>query len=137
MANNTVKKKQVFSGNLRGMPDLAKTYLFDVHIYNKKNKQTEYDLNVRCKEVLGERYLYFDEFQDFYVSKYFDNLKDNRFKLIIEFYNSQLTKVVYKKMIDCKLQIRPFVSLNQEDNVKLTRMAKIIKKGSFEYDDEG
>ena len=84
--------------------------------------------------MFDEYMLTFDEFQDFYVSKYFDKLKDNRFKLIVEFYNSQLTKVVYKKTIDCKLQIRPFDSLNQEDNVKLTRTAKIIKKGSFEYD---
>ena len=121
MANNTVKKKQVFSGNLRGMPDLAKTYLFDVHIYNKKNKQTEYDLNVRCKEVLGERYLYFDEFQDFYVSKYFDNLdEDTTFKVTINFYDSKLQKVVYKRVYDnMKFYREVFSDLDQNSSNKL------------------
>lgn len=130
MANNRIKKKQVFSGNLRGMPDLAKTYLFDVHIYNKKTKQTEYDLNVRCKEVLGEKLLYFDEFQDFYVSKYFDNLnEDTTFKVTINFYDSKLQKVVYKKVFDdMKLYCEPFMDLDQSSSDKIQVLVRMVEE---------
>ena len=122
--------------NIVNLPDLARNYLFKIRFWSYETEDYDEGLELRARKMFDEYMLTFDEFQDFYVSKYFDKLKDNRFKLIVEFYNSQLTKVVYKKMIDCKLQIRPFVSLNQEDNVKLTRTAKIIKKGSFEYDSE-
>lgn len=120
--------------NIVNLPDLAKNYLFKIRFWSYETGEYDEGLELRARKMFDEYMLTFDEFQDFYVSKYFDKLKDNRFKLIVEFYNSQLTKVVYKKTIDCKLQIRPFISLNQEDNVKLTRTAKIIKKGSFEYD---
>lgn len=116
---------------------MARNYLFKIRFWSYETEDYDEGLELRARKMFDEYMLTFDEFQDFYVSKYFDNLKDNRFKLIIEFYNSQLTKVGYKKTIDCKLQIRPFVALDQEDNVKLTRTVKIIKKDSFEYDNEG
>lgn len=120
--------------NIVNLPDIARNYLFKIRFWSYETKEYDVDLELRARKMIDEYILIFDEFQDFYVSKYFDKLKDNRFKLVVEFYNSQLTKVVYKKTIDCKLKIRPFVALDQEDNVKLTRTAEIVKKGSLKYE---
>ena len=78
-------------------------------------------MNVRCKEVLGEKWLYFDEFQDFYVSKYFDNLaEDTTFKVTINFYDSKLQKVVYKRVYDnVKFYREVFSDLDQNSSNKL------------------
>jgi hypothetical protein len=115
---------------LRNIPDLAKAYLFDVSIYNKKTKRTELDLNIRCKRVTFERNLYFDEYQDFYVSRYFDNLDDDTtFKVTINFYDSKLQKVVYKKVLDnMKFYREPFMDLDQTSSDKIQVLVKMIEE---------
>lgn len=115
---------------MRNIPDLAKAYLFDVSIYNKKTKKTEMDLNIRCKRVTFERSLYFDEFQDFYVSKYFDNLDDDTtFKVTINFYDSKLQKVVYKTVLDnMKFYREPFMDLDQTSSDKIQIMVRMVEE---------
>lgn len=113
---------------MRNIPDLAKAYLFDVSIYNKKTKKTELDLNIRCKRVTFEKNLYFDEFQDFYVSKYFDNLDDDTtFKVTINFYDTKLQKCVYKKVFDdMKFYREPFMDLDQTSSDKIQILVRMV-----------
>lgn len=103
--------------------------MFDVSIYNKKTKKTELDLNIRCKRVINETTLYFDEFQDFYVSKYFDNLDDDTtFKVIINFYDTKLQKCVYKKVFDdMKLYRESFMDLDQESSDKIQILVRMVE----------
>lgn len=109
---------------------MAKAYLFDVSIYNKKTKRTEFDLNIRCKRVTFEKNLYFDEYQDFYVSKYFDKLDDDTtFKVTINFYDSKLQKILYKKVLDnMKLYCEPIMDLDQTSSEKIQIHVRMVEE---------
>ena len=104
--------------------------MFNVSIYNKKTKKIEQYLNDRCKRVTHEQVLYFDEFQDFYVSNYFDNLDDDTtFKVTINFYDTKLQKVVYKKVFDdMKLYREPFMDLDQTSSDKIQIQVRMVEE---------
>lgn len=99
----------VFSKKLSKLPDLAKSYLFQVTFATLvKNRQTkEYDLvnndelMLRARKVefnhAGTMYITFDEFQDFKVHKILNRYINSQTKIYIElhYYDSKLEKEIY------------------------------------------
>lgn len=99
----------VFSKKLSKIPDLAKSYLFQVTFATLvKNRQTkEYDLvnndelMLRARKVefnhAGTMYITFDEFQDFKVHKILNRYINSQTKIYIElhYYDSKLDKELY------------------------------------------
>ena len=99
----------IFSKKLSKMPDLAKSYLFQVTFATLvKNRQTkEYDLvnndelMLRARKVefnnAGTLYITFDEFQDFKVHKILNRYINSQTKIYIElhYYDSKLEKELY------------------------------------------
>lgn len=59
-------------GKTTDLPDLAKNYLFSIHFYDKEHEKWITELSVRAISITNEYVIEFDEFQDFYVSKFFD-----------------------------------------------------------------
>lgn len=99
----------VFSKKLVKLPDLAKSYLFQVTFATLvKNRQTkEYELvnndelMIRARKVefnhAGTMYITFDEFQDFKVHKILNRYINSQTKIYIElhYYDSKLEKELY------------------------------------------
>lgn len=109
------------------LPDLAKSYLFQIKFYNYKAAAWNHDLMLRAKKIENESIITFDEFQDFYVSKYFDELDNNEFRIEIDFYESQLKEKMYTKVIDhVHLYRLPFESLDQCSDKKLQIKVQIV-----------
>ena len=109
--NKQVKSStiDIFSKKLTKMPDLAKSYLFQVSFATMvKNRQTkEYelvnndDLMIRARKAefnnAGTLYITFDEFQDFKVHKILNRYINSQTKIYIElhYYDSKLEKEIY------------------------------------------
>lgn len=117
-------EKKLFVVNL---PDLAKSYLFQIKFYNYKAEAWNEELMLRARKIENENIITFDEFQDFYVSKYFDNLDNNEFRIEIDFYNSELKEKMYTKVIDhVHLYRLPFESLDQSSDKKLQIKVQVV-----------
>ena len=109
--NKQVKSSaaDVFTKKVGKLPDLAKSYLFQVTFATLvKNRQTkEYDLinndelMIRARKVefnnAGTMYITFDEFQDFKVHKILNRYINSQAKIYIElhYYDSKLDKEIY------------------------------------------
>lgn len=116
------KKKSIFKSNILTIPNLARAYCFQLKFYNNKTKQYEDELLLRAKKFTNESVITFDEFEDFYVTKYFDNLTDDTtFNITVVFYDLHLYKKIYSRTYkNQKLQWLSFGDLNQEGNDKVT-----------------
>ena len=104
-----IQKTDFFSKKLVKLPDLARSYLFQVTFATLvKNRQTkEYDLvnndelMIRARKVefnhAGTMYITFDEFQDFKVHKILNRYNNSQTKIYIElhYYDSKLEKELY------------------------------------------
>lgn len=94
------------------------------------------ELSVRAVSITKEFIIEFDEFQDFYVSKFFDS-HDGCFKcdVKIKFYDTKLNNVCYEKLFkDQWLYIDPIEKLSASSDEKLTRTARMEsrKRGCWE-----
>lgn len=85
------------------------------------------ELSVRAVSITNEYVIEFDEFQDFYVSKFFDS-HNGRFNcdIKIKFYDTKLNNVCYEKLFKDKwLHICPIEKLSANSEEKLIRKACI------------
>ena len=106
------------------LPDSAKVYLFDISFFDKEKGEWNDELKIRAKRITNEKFIYFDEFNDFYVSKFFDEHPDGfNCDVIITFYDIKLKEACYKKSYNNYwLYIEEINDLNQEDKGKLIRV---------------
>lgn len=115
------------NGNATDLPDLAKNYLFSIHFYDKEHEKWITELSVRAISITNEYVIEFDEFQDFYVSKFFDE-HDNCFNcdVKIKFYDTALNNVCYEKFYENQwLYADPIGALSTSGEEKLTRTARM------------
>ena len=72
---------------------------------------------------MNENTIEFDEFQDFYVSKFFDKCNECfNCDVKIKFYDTKLNNVCYEKLYTNQwLYIKPIYELSTSNNLKLTR----------------
>lgn len=85
------------------------------------------ELSIRAISITKEFIIEFDEFQDFYVSKFFDE-HDGCFNcdIKIKFYDTKLNNVCYEKLFkDQWLYIDPIEKLSADGDEKLTRTARM------------
>lgn len=113
----------------------AKTHLFRIRFFDLKKQAWNTELEIRAKRICDERIIYFDEFQDFYVSKLFDEYKYGfQCNIVIEFYNNELETCLYAKKFDnYVLTLMPIDNLSQEDSSKLILRAKMRSGSSQEW----
>lgn len=81
------------------------------------------ELSIRAVRFVNERTIEFDEFQDFYVSKFFDKCDDCfNCDVKVKFYDTQLNNVCYEKLYENQwLYMEPIRELSSDSNLKLTR----------------
>ena len=116
--------KTVFEDKIADLPDLAKTYLFKISFFDLQTAKYVDELEIRARRILNEKMIVFDEFQDFFVSKFFDE-HNGEFNcdVVITFLDSKLEKIVYTKYYKNRfLHITPIGELNQYTEGKLTRV---------------
>ena len=85
------------------------------------------ELSIRAISITNEYIIEFDEFQDFYVSKFFDE-HNGCFNcdVKVKFYDTQLNNECYEKLYkDQWLYINPIKKLSTDSNEKLTRIARM------------
>lgn len=114
-------------GKVANFQDLAKTYLFMIEFFDKELEKWNSDLSVRAVRIKDENVIEFDEFQDFYVSKFFDS-HNGCFNcdVNIKFYDTELNKVCYEKLFKNQwLYIDPIKELSANSDEKLTRTARM------------
>lgn len=119
--------KTVFEEEIANLPDLAKTYLFKISFYDLQTAKYVDELEIRARRILSENLIVFDEFQDFFVSKFFDE-HNGEFNcdVVITFLDSELNKIVYTKYYKNRfLHITPIAELNQNAEGKLTRAVEM------------
>ena len=107
--------------------DSAKNYLFDISFFDKDKGEWNNELRVRAKRIINEAFIHFDEFTDFYVSKFFDEHPDGFYcDIVIKFYDNEFNEVCYQKEFKNRwLYIEKINDLNQYDECKLFRIADI------------
>lgn len=83
------------------------------------------ELSVRAIGITKEYIIEFDEFQDFYVSKFFDEHNDCfNCDVKIKFYDTKLNNVCYEKLFENQwLYADPIDKLSTSSEEKLTRTA--------------
>lgn len=119
--------KTVFEEEIANLPDLAKTYLFKISFFDLQTAKYVDELEIRARRILSENLIVFDEFQDFFVSKFFDE-HNGEFNcdVVITFLDSELNKIVYTKYYKNRfLHITPIAELNQNAEGKLTRAVEM------------
>lgn len=85
------------------------------------------ELSIRAISITNEYIIEFDEFQDFYVSKFFDE-HNGCFNcdVKVKFYDTQFNNECYEKLYkDQWLYIDPIKKLSTDSNEKLTRIARM------------
>ena len=85
------------------------------------------ELSVRAVRFVDESIIEFDEFQDFYVSKFFDKC-DGCFNcdVKIKFYDTKLDDVCYEKLYTNQwLYIKPIFELSASGDFKLMRVVSM------------
>ena len=109
------------------LPDLAKSHLFKISFYNTHTGFYEDALEVRAKRMTDEHTIYFDEYQDFYVSKFFDSIGGAfNCDVVVSFFDSSLDKIVYTKYYkNVWLYLEPISELNQFSAGKIIRVANM------------
>lgn len=115
------------NGKTTDLPDLAKNYLFSIHFYDKELGKWITELSIRAISIANEYVIEFDEFQDFYVSKFFDE-HDGCFNcdVKIKFYDTTLSNVCYEKLYENQwLYVDPIDKLSTSSEEKLTRTARM------------
>ena len=115
------------NGKTTDLPDLAKNYLFSIHFYDKELGKWITELSIRAISIATEYVIEFDEFQDFYVSKFFDE-HDGCFNcdVKIKFYDTTLSNVCYEKLYENQwLYVDPIGALSASGDEKLTRTARM------------
>jgi hypothetical protein len=119
--------KTVFEDEIANLPDLAKTYLFKISFYDLQTAKYVDELEIRARRILNEKSIVFDEFQDFFVSKFFDEHKGEfNCDVVITFLDSKLEKIVYTKYYKNRfLHITPIGELNQNAEGKLARVVEM------------
>ena len=83
------------------------------------------ELSIRAISIANEYVIEFDEFQDFYVSKFFDE-HDGCFNcdVKIKFYDTTLSNVCYEKLYENQwLYVDQIGALSTSGDDKLTRTA--------------
>lgn len=119
--------KTVFEEEIANLPDLAKTYLFKISFFDLQTAKYVDELELRARRILNEKLIVFDEFQDFFVSKFFDE-HNGEFNcdVVITFLDSELKKIVYTKYYKNRfLHITPIGELNQNAEGKLVRVVEM------------
>lgn len=119
--------KTVFEEEIANLPDLAKTYLFKISFFDLQTAKYVDELEIRARRILSENLIVFDEFQDFFVSKFFDE-HNGEFNcdVVITFLDSELNKIVYTKYYKNRfLHITPIAELNQNAEGKLVRVVEM------------
>lgn len=117
----------------------AKTHLFRIRFFDLKKQAWNTELEIRAKRICDERIICFDEFQDFYVSKLFDEYKYGfPCNIAIEFYDNEFKTCLYTKKLDnYVLTLMPIDNLNQEDThedgSRLVLRAKMRSGSSQEW----
>lgn len=115
------------NGKITDLPDLARNYLFSIHFYDKELGKWITELSIRAISIANEYVIEFDEFQDFYVSKFFDE-HDGCFNcdVKIKFYDTTLSNVCYEKLYENQwLYVDPIGALSTSGDDKLTRTARM------------
>jgi len=115
------------NGKITDLPDLARNYLFSIHFYDKELGKWITELSIRATSIANEYVIEFDEFQDFYVSKFFDE-HDGCFNcdVKIKFYDTTLSNVCYEKLYENQwLYVDPIGVLSASGDKKLTRTARM------------
>ena len=127
MENNNFQNKSATA--------FAKTHLFRIRFFDLKKQAWNTELEIRAKRICDERIIYFDEFQDFYVSKLFDEYNYGfPCNIVIEFYDNDFETCVYTKKLDnYVLTLMPIDNLNQEDSSRLVLRAKMRSASSQEW----
>ena len=106
---------------------MLKTIYFQFIFTTEKIGKWITDLSIRVRSITNEHIIEFDEFQDFYVSKFFDE-HDNCFNcdVKIKFYDTKLNNVCYEKLFKNQwLYIDPIDKLSTSSDEKLTRTARM------------
>ena len=85
------------------------------------------ELSIRAISITKEYIIEFDEFQDFYVSKFFDEHEDCfNCDVKIKFYDTNLNNVCYEKLYENQwLYIDPIDKLSTTSDEKLTRTVRM------------
>lgn len=119
----------VFQDEIAKLPDLAKNYLFTVHFYDLAENKWVDELSYRTTQVHNEQEFVFNEYNDFFVSKFFDKHADGfNCNIVIKFYDASLKQVCYEKHYDnVYLLITDIDELSTEGGKKITRTAVMLK----------
>ena len=106
---------------------MLKTIYFQFNFTIEKHGKCINELGTRVRSIVKEYIIEFDEFQDFYVSKFFDE-HDDCFNcdVKIKFYDTKLNNVCYEKLYENQwLYVDPIGALSTSGDDKLTRTARM------------
>lgn len=119
--------KTIFEEKLANLPDAAKRYLFKISFFDLQTSKYVDELELRAGRILDEKLIVFSEYQDFFVSKFFDE-HNGEFNcdVVITFFDSELKNIVYTKYYKNRfLHIRPIAELNMSDEGKIVRVVEM------------
>ena len=106
---------------------MLETIYFQFTFATEKHGKWITELSIRVISITKEYIIEFDEFQDFYVSKFFDE-HDDYFNcdVKIKFYDTKLNNVCYEKLFKNQwLYIDPIDKLSTTSDEKLTRTVRM------------